>query len=174
MSYLSADYYCCHQIVTLTSCWGGLEVVWLPLWLRGPAAEEESDSLGRAECLLPSPGGDLLSHNLPQLSAGGPAGRRGVNTMSRQMQSTHLMHELAVRKTHLILLKFSSLAVQAVENELFVQLMVGVADKPPNSFSLCFKVLPGAQSGLQIAEKQNNNIHGYAHTEVKRGSMHQT
>lgn len=68
------------------------------------------------------------------------------------------------------MLEFSSLAVQAVENELFVQLVVGVADKPPNSFSLCFKVLPGAQSGLQMVEKQNNNIHGYAHTEVKRGS----
>ena len=53
-----------------------------------------------------------------------------------------------ILQTHLVMLQFSFQAVQAVENELFLQLIVGIGDKPPNRFSFCFKILPAAQSCL--------------------------
>ncbi len=62
--------------------------------------------------------------------------------------------------THLVMLQLSFQAVQAVENKFFVQLIVGVADKPPNCFSFCFKILPGAQSCLEMIQKQQNNVRG--------------
>ena len=66
--------------------------------------------------------------------------------------------------THLVMLQFSSQAVQAVENKLFVQLTVASADKPPNFFSLCFKILPGAQNSLKIMKKYENHqwVHFHA------------
>lgn len=52
--------------------------------------------------------------------------------------------------TDLVMLQFSFQAVQAVENKFFVQLIVGVTDKPPHCFSFGFEVLPGAQSCLEM------------------------
>lgn len=61
--------------------------------------------------------------------------------------------------TNLVLLQFSFQAVQAIENKLLVQLVVGITNEPPNCFSFCFEILPWAQSCLKMMKKQQNNNH---------------
>lgn len=55
--------------------------------------------------------------------------------------------------SHLALVYFGSQAVEAVENEVPVQLVVGAVDEAPDCFSLCLKTLPGAQRGLRTKKK---------------------
>lgn len=59
-----------------TSCWAGLEVARLHLWWTEPAVWEESHFWDRAECLLLSPGVDLIALNTPQPWRGAPSGKR--------------------------------------------------------------------------------------------------
>lgn len=62
----------------------------------------------------------------------------------------HVHKHTCSAHTHLVMLQFIFQAVQVVENKFFVQLIVGITDKPPNSFSFCFKILPGAQNCLEV------------------------
>lgn len=82
--------------------------------------------------------------------------------MSEYRAYTKFMYTYTVRTvdTHLVMLHFCFQAVQVVENKFFAQLIVGVTDKPPNCFSFCFKILPRAQSCLEMMKKQQNNVCG--------------
>lgn len=70
----------------------------------------------------------------------------------------HVHTDRHTAHTHLVMLQFSFQAVQVVENKFLVQLIVGITDKPPNCFSFCFKILPGAQSCLEMMKKQQDNV----------------
>lgn len=145
-----------------TSCWGGLEDVWLLLWWTGPAVQEESHFLDQAEYLLLSPGEDPIAQNTPQPLWGAPTGKKEANILYEQNTELSLnahTHTLTVH-THLVLLQFSFQAVKAIENKVLVQLIVGITDKSPNCFSFRVKLLPGAQSCLKMMKKQQNNVCG--------------
>lgn len=67
-----------------------------------------------------------------------------------QIQNMHTVYACTTSDYHLVVLQFSFQAVHVVENKFFVEIDVGIADKPPDCFPLCFKILPGAQSRLKI------------------------